>query len=189
MISRLPPLSYIDTELPIPCISWLSRIPDDKRLRFGFPNGILQQLQIEAPYYEVPTDQPVYEYFLPESYHSEISASFEQVDEIAPMLSTRFFVRDNDLWGNNRLYEEKTVKVYHDGEYTYSNTPTMENGDYRWNKYREPISAVDILNTDKNERSRTDPDTTEDNETAQWKRVMYVTIQTLRSTCGAPSKV
>jgi hypothetical protein len=123
-ISRLPPITYVDTELPIPCISWLSRIHDYKRLRFGFAYGILRHLQIEAPNYELPSDSPGFEIL----HRSEISASFQVADQIgSKYFPTRYFVRDNDLWGNNRLYGRNSIKIYHDGEYTHSDTPTMEN--------------------------------------------------------------
>jgi hypothetical protein len=231
-ISRLPPLKYVDTELPIPCISWLSRIPDDKRLRFGFTNGALQRLQIKAPNYELPNYHfGLLDYRDPLPNRSETSALFQQVDRIASNFSTRFFVRDNDLQGNNRLYESDIITEYHDGKYAYSKIPTRDNLVSRWEQYREPISAVDIPNRDRNERTpsnldttgsvssrsasnldttgsvssrsasnlnstervslrtASNLDTTESYETSQWRRVMYVSIQTLRSTCGAPAKI
>lgn len=96
------------------------------------------------------------------------------MDERASNSSTTFFVRDNDLLGNNRLYKENAVNEYQNGKYLYNDIPTIENGVSRWEKYRESISAVPIPNTDKNERSMRNLDTTERTETSEWRRVMYV---------------
>jgi hypothetical protein len=105
----------------------------------GLPMGSFDIFKIEAPNYELPSDSPGFEIL----HRSEISASFQVVDQIgSKYFPARYFVRDNDLWGINRLYGRNSIKIYHDGEYTHSDTPTMENSVSGWEQYRESISLL-----------------------------------------------
>jgi hypothetical protein len=177
-VSGLPPLDPdVNAKLPMPLISWLSKIPDDERLKFGFVQGSLAHLsqpEITAGRWELHMSQmhPDYrKYFyyatphLPEP--ADIMAVFKEFDHFnLQRRGRRFFVRDTDVDGNNRLYQPFTILEYPDDHNQKPHINPFRPWDYEgvgknstWNQYGE---AVPTVGGAANGRA------------SAWRRIMYV---------------
>jgi hypothetical protein len=106
-------------------ISWLSEIPDDYRVRFGFGSweypgkfsgiyAVGDFTRLNSDVTEVPTTE-----FLKaiEEFKEDVPDDGSLWAEIFKpnwWFYTNIFVRDNDCKGHNRLYQFRVVKEYND---------------------------------------------------------------------------
>jgi hypothetical protein len=174
-------------------ISWLAKIPDDNRLRFGFPWDTLARLslsdlpkrfaELDLQYRRQGRRNKFGHYedeYLPESI--DLKAAFERVDKLPPSPPTQFFVRDNDLGGENRLYQPSAIIEFPDkpsinpiGTPYYS--PTVEyrvpsdSGEhcrtFTWDKLNEVVPRMRDFSTSTDEKI-------ENGNISEWRRLMYV---------------
>lgn len=101
---------------------------------------------------------------------SQIFNCFEQFST-DDHFTDRFFVRDNDLKGNNRLYRLNTVVEYRDGV-----GPPGDFGSFKWEEYRKSHSFPPNSNAPESEESGSNPETSARTNAAKWCRIMYVII-------------
>jgi hypothetical protein len=176
-------------------ISWLSKIPDDNRLRFGFPPGSLASLPLTLmsafkpsrweldPYREEKRLErrliDVHHY-LPD--FASIQAAFDQFERLTPCYGTQFFVRDIYPDGNNRLYQPsillKYLSKFSHSEYPgiiQSTTPPLQYGGYdgedfqesTWDQYRQAAPIVQVPSNGRKEEQ-------ENQDASVLKRIVYV---------------
>jgi hypothetical protein len=129
----------------MPLISWLSRIPDDGRLRFGFPAGIFSKTgrwELDVYREENRLEHRLIDvsYYLPDP--ASIKAAFDQFYRLTPGYGIQFFVRDNDLNGNNRLYQPSVILEYPDNlsdrpGIIRNTPPPLQYGGYVGEDFRE----------------------------------------------------
>jgi hypothetical protein len=183
----------VHTKLPMSLISWLSKIPDDNRLRFGFPLGSLASLPLtllpgirpsrwELDVYrkEKRLEQRLIDvdHYLPNS--ASIKVAFDQFNRLTPGYGIQFFVRDNDLHGNNRLYQPSILLEYRDepsgNPGIIQNTPPPlqyagdDGKDFQqsmWNQHSEAAPIVHVPSNGRNEEQ-------ENQDALEWRRIVYV---------------
>jgi hypothetical protein len=173
-------------------ISWLSKIPDDKRLRFGFTLGSLASLPLtllpginpscwELDVYrkEKRLEQRLIDvhHYLPNS--ASINAAFGQFNRLTPGYGIQFFVRDNDLDGNNRLYQPSILLEYRDNPsgnpgIIQNTPPPLQYGDYfgddiqksTWDQHPQAAPMMHVPSNGRNEE--------QENQDALKRRIVYV---------------
>jgi hypothetical protein len=175
-------------------ISWLSEIPDDNRLRFGFPSGSLASLPLTLlsafkpsrweldPYREEKRLErrliDVHHY-LPD--FASIQAAFDQFERSTPCYGTQFFVRD-DYPDGNRLYQpsillkhlDKYPRPKHPG-IIQNAPPPLQYGVYdgedfqesTWDQYCQAAPIVQVPSNGRKEEQ-------ENQDASELRRIVYV---------------